>query len=138
MNTLNKLSNSDLFFILHKNINEPSILIRKKIIKIIIQNLEEKSSEIQEFHLKSILLIFIDKINDATESEGIKLPITEFLIRNLKKDRPKKKIKLTNLLIDTFVSILQENENPENSVNHYHDKIKGLFTRVLNNLILVI
>ena len=57
LNHNKKLSDSDLFFVLYKNINDPSILIRRKITKIIIANYEQKTEKIEKVHLKNICII---------------------------------------------------------------------------------
>ena len=79
-----KIARADLIYILYNNINESSFLIRKRTIKAL-SNLVffEKERE----SLKSIILIFLNKIYDNSESEKIKELIYEFFIQIFKNDR---------------------------------------------------
>jgi hypothetical protein len=120
LNQNQKLPDSDLFLVLYRNINDPSILIRMKITKIIIKNYETKNTQIEAFHLKNIILIFLSKLIDSTESLKIKNLITEFLRKNLKNV---KKNPLASTTIDLIISILQEKEDINNNINLFYDNI---------------
>jgi len=127
LNQNQKLPDSDLFLVLYRNINDPSILIRMKITKIIIKNYETKNTQIEAFHLKNIILIFLSKLIDSTESLKIKNLITEFLRKNLKNV---KKNPLASTTIDLIISILQEKEDINNNVNLFYDNINTFASEV--------
>ncbi len=127
LNQNQKLPDSDLFLVLYRNINDPSILIRMKITKIIIKNYETKYTHIEAIHLKNIILIFLSKLVDSTESLKIKNLITEFLRKNLKNV---KKNPLANTTIDLIISILQEKEDINNNVNLFYDNINTFASEV--------
>jgi len=127
LNQNQKLPDSDLFLVLYRNINDPSILIRMKITKIIIKSYETKYTHIEAIHLKNIILIFLSKLVDSTESLKIKNLITEFLRKNLKNV---KKNPLANTTIDLIISILQEKEDINNNVNLFYDNINTFASEV--------
>ena len=129
MNHNKKLSDSDLFFILYKNINDPSILIRRKITKIIITNYEQKTAKIERVHLKNICTIFLNKFIDSAESKGIKAQIGDFFRRNLKS---LKSNSLAQTTIEIIISILQDKEDLKNNINLYYDNISYLISQVRN------
>ena len=76
-----KIQRTDLIYILYNNINESSFIIRKKAIKAL-SNLVFYENERDS--LKSIILIFLNKINDNSESEKIKSIIYSFFIQIVK------------------------------------------------------
>lgn len=127
MNQNLKLSDSDLFLVLYRNINDPSILIRTKITKIIIKNYETKSNTIEKFHLKNIIFIFLSKSIDSTESLKIKNLINEFFRKNLKNAQ---KNPLAQTTIDLIIKICLEKEDFKNNVNLFYDNINYFASQV--------
>jgi hypothetical protein len=129
LNQSKKLSDSDLFLVLYKYINDQSILIRRKITKIIIKIVEDKEKEIEHIHMKNIISIFLNKLSDLTESQGIKTQIVDFFSKNLKN---LKKRALAGTKIDILISILNEKEDLKNNVNMYYDNMSNFIQHVKN------
>ena len=76
-----KIKRTDLIYILYNNINESSFIIRKRAIKAL-SNLVFYEKERDS--LKSIVLIFLNKISDNSESDKIKSIIYDFFIQIFK------------------------------------------------------
>ena len=79
-----KIKRTDLIYILYNNINESSFIIRKRAIKAL-SNLVFYEKERDS--LKSIILIFLNKIYDNSESNKIKSIIYDFFIQIFKNIR---------------------------------------------------
>jgi len=83
--TNQKISQTDFLKILFENMHETSFLIRKKIIKLLINFLENtfikySASDYFEFdfYFKNVQLVFLNKLSDSTESAKIKILIFNF------------------------------------------------------------
>ena len=95
-----KIKRSDLIYILYNNINESSFIIRKRAIKAL-SNLVFFEKERDS--LKSIILIFLNKIYDNSESNKIKSIIYDFFIQIFKNNSS-----TGNELLFYFLDILIE------------------------------
>jgi hypothetical protein len=147
-----KISLVKFFSILMQNLNENSFIIRKKIVKILLNLLQRKDS-LDEITKKEDFLpyfynshiIFLDKINDNTESNKIKDLIIKFysnifLYNNNNKDKDKEKDKeKDNLYIysndnknivnnaidkDVNIDIDYHNQNNSNFINESYNNSK--------------
>jgi hypothetical protein len=95
-----KIKRTDLIYILYNNINESSFIIRKIAIKAL-SNLVFYEKERDS--LKSIILIFLNKIYDNSESNKIKSIIYDFFIQIFKNNSS-----TGNELLFYFLDILIE------------------------------
>ena len=95
-----KIKRSDLIYILYNNINESSFIIRKRAIKAL-SNLVFFEKERDS--LKSIILIFLNKIYDNSESNKIKNIIYDFFVQIFKNNSS-----TGNELLFYFLNILIE------------------------------
>ena len=121
-----KIERGNLIYILYENINESSFLIRKRIITALSDLvIEEKERE----HLKTIILIFLNKLNDNSESEKIKKLICDYFIFSFKNNTKTKNELLFNT-IETFIELLKETENILTGNNFICECIKNLFESI--------
>ena len=95
-----KIKRTDLIYILYNNINESSFIIRKRAIKAL-SNLVFYEKERDS--LKSIILIFLNKIYDNSESNKIKNIIYDFFVQIFKNNSS-----TGNELLFYFLNILIE------------------------------
>ena len=61
-------------------------------------NYETKNLDIERHHLKNTIIIFLNKLIDTTESEGIKNLISDFFRKNLR--NVKKRMKSLLILVN--------------------------------------
>jgi len=129
MNNYEKIDIGTLFVILNDNVSESSFLIRKRIIKMIINLINEQFDKIELIYFKSVIGLFLNKILDNSESLKIKAIIYEFfhefLIAKFTQDN-----KIAKKIIDLFVEILKEKEDFILNVNAYNEHFKSLFKNV--------
>ena len=122
-----KIQRTDLIYILYNNINESSFIIRKRAIKAL-SNLVFYEKERDS--LKSIILIFLNKIYDNSESDKIKCIIYEFFIQILKNNKTNGNELLyyfLNIIIDLFAS---SEEISGNYSNYLSTQLNLLFDKV--------
>ena len=120
-----KIDREQLIRILYENINESSFLIRKRIVKalsnlILIENERE--------NLPGIIAIFLNKLNDTSESEKLKKYIYEFFINAFK--QKSNNYSLLKEILSIFINILIEmNEIAEGSTL-ISENISKLFEKI--------
>lgn len=128
-----KIERGNFICVLYQNINENSFLIRKRIITAL-SDLVLKENERE--HLKQIILIFLNKLNDNTESEKIKKMIWDYFSYSFHQNgkavssKKKNKNELLFLTVDIFINILSESENICNGNNPMVDNLKRLFDNI--------
>lgn len=146
-----KYSKTQFLRILFENIDESSFLIRKKIIKILINFLEsnlfkysEKKSIDNNIYFLNIQMIFLNKLNDSTESVKIKRLIFDFyykvFLNNDKKninfssknsDNNNKSTIAIRLCINTlnvFIQLLRESSTGSYILNDNYQQNSGVFS----------
>ena len=121
-----KIERGKLIYILYENINESSFLIRKRIVTAL-TDLVIKEDERE--NLKTIILVFLNKLNDNSESEKIKKLIYDYFIYSFKKS-PKTKNELMKRTIKIFIELLKETENFITGNNFIGESIKKLFENI--------
>jgi hypothetical protein len=134
-----KIERNDLLCILYENINETSFLIRKRIIKALIDliytdeinNIDIMRSDdaikSQVDHFKNVNFIFLSKLVDNSESDKIKSLIIEYYYSNFNNTKKHNFLSTNTLVI--FIKLLSENED-YNLGSLYLDNISLLFTKV--------
>ena len=122
-----KIQRTDLIYILYNNINESSFIIRKRAIKAL-SNLVFYEKERDS--LKSIILIFLNKIYDNSESEKIKNIIYDFFIQIVRINKTNGNELLyyfLNIIIELFYS---SEEISGNYSNYLSTQLNLLFDKI--------
>jgi hypothetical protein len=141
-----KIERNQLLCILYENINETSFLIRKRIIKALIDlvytddinNVDilelclDESKKIEIEHFRNVNFIFLNKLLDNSESEKIKSMIIEYYFNIF--NNCKKYNNLTTNTLVTFIKLLTDNQDYQLS-SHYLENIATIFEKV--NLYLI-
>ena len=120
-----KIDREQLIRILYENINESSFLIRKRIVKalsnlILIENERE--------NLSGIIAIFLNKLNDTSESEKLKKFIYEFFIDAFK--QKSNNYSLLKDIISIFINILIEMNEISEGNTLISENIYKLFEKI--------
>ena len=120
-----KIDREQLIRVLYENINESSFLIRKRIVKalsnlILIENERE--------NLSGIIVIFLNKLSDTSESEKLKKLIYEFFINAFK--QKSNNYSLLKEIISIFINILIEMDEISEGSNLISDNISKLFEKI--------
>ena len=126
-----KIQRTDLIYILYNNINESSFIIRKRAIKAL-SNLVFYEKERDS--LKSIILIFLNKINDNSESDKIKSIIYDFFIQLFKNNLSTGNELLfycLNIMIELFSG---SEEISGNYSNYLSSQLNLLFEKIYDEI----
>jgi hypothetical protein len=123
----NKIDHGTLMYILYENLNEPSFLIRRRIVKSLIVLMKQEKSTPSD-HFNNVNFIFLNKLIDNSESLKIKHTIIDFYSELFSVKKNKEEICFR--IIDSFISILNEGEEFQTSNNHIVDHLNKLFIKV--------
>ena len=126
-----KIQRTDLIYILYNNINESSFIIRKRAIKAL-SNLVFYEKERDS--LKSIILIFLNKIYDNSESDKIKNIIYDFFVQLFKNN-----LATDNELLYYFLNIIIElfsgsEEISGNYSNYLSNQLNLLLEKIFDKI----